>query len=196
MGDPAPSVLRTDTVLPAHREEDLSAFTRALGAGSETDWAEFYERYHLRLRRYLAVAWHGEPDLLDDLLQETMVRAVRHIRPFDREEALWSWLTVLARSAVADQGRKRTRWGRFLARWRLEAELRNLPAESTRLTQDLPAALARLDDETRGLLEDKYLRGRSVRQLAHHRRLTEKAVEGRLARARRKLATLLRHPLP
>ncbi|MFP6855672.1 MAG: sigma factor [Roseibacillus sp.] len=52
----------------------------------------------------------GEPSHLDDLLQETLLRAVRYMRVFHDEAALWSWLTVLARSAVADHGRRRSRW--------------------------------------------------------------------------------------
>jgi RNA polymerase sigma-70 factor (ECF subfamily) len=107
---------------------------------------------------------------------------------------LWCWLTVLARSAVADYGRRRSRWWKFLQRWRLESDLRAIPAASCGFSDRLDSALAQLDEGTRHLLEAKYYRRQSVRAIAAESGATEKAVEGRLARARRTLAKLLEHP--
>lgn len=196
MSNPVP-----DAALPAESafapslaNSELALFTRALVRGEEEAWAGFYDRYRPRLTGYLSRAWQGEVAALDDLMQETLLRAVRHIRVFDEEDILWSWLTVLARSAVADHGRKRSRWWRFLDRWRLENELRTLPASSNDLSQNLEDALKQLDPACRQLLEDKYYHQRSVRELAASLQLSEKAVEGRLSRARSKLAKKLSQP--
>lgn len=155
--------------------------TRELARGREDKWEEFFDLYARRLRGYLAACWRGEDECLDDLLQETMLRAVKHMRVFDDEAAFWSWLTVLARSAVADCGRKDTRWRRFLKLFREEKP--GLPKRD----ENLQAALARLPTRERRLLEMKYEELLSVAGIAAKLELTEKAVESRLTRARRLL---------
>ena len=55
--------------------------------------------------------------------------------------------------------------------------------------------LARLPADERELLEEKYFSRRSVRELATEHRTTEKAIESRLVRIRRKLKASLLHGL-
>jgi RNA polymerase sigma-70 factor (ECF subfamily) len=166
-----------------HAAADCRAFTRALARGEDAAWREFFDRYHYRLRGYLAACWHGEPDAVDDLLQDTLVRAVKHVRAFDDEDVLWSWLSVLARSAVADHGRKRYRFRAFLDRFRKQAdrEPNNTPDER------LAIALTRLAPGDRELIRMKYEHGDSVRDIAAALDTTEKAIESRLTRCRARL---------
>ena len=51
--------------------------------------------------------------------------------------------------------------------------------------------VSHLDEGVRELLEAKYYRRESVRTLAERHQLTEKAIEGRLSRARQQLANSL-----
>jgi RNA polymerase sigma factor (sigma-70 family) len=143
------------------------------------------------LLRYLFVATRGDELAARDALQETMTRVVRYARRFDSEEAFWSWLTVLARSAVVDGGRKRVRYWRLLTRYALSWI--NRPSESASsdpendlvdLLDECLDALPKLD---RQLVEAKYFGEVSLRDLAAKYGLTERAVESRLLRARRQL---------
>ena len=164
-------------------------FLKALVEGREAAWEEFHRRYAHRLRAYLQALWHGPPHQLDDLLQDTLLRTVKYLKPLPDEEALWSWLTVLARSVVADHGRKQSRLGRFLRLFHQE------PRPVLRDTgEELARALTRLDEDSRTLLQLKYEESRSTREIANFLSLTEKAVEGRLARARHKLRKILASP--
>lgn len=167
----------------SHAAGGFRDFTRALARGEDAAWREFFDRYHHRLRGYLAACWHGEPDAIDDLLQDTLVRAVKHIRAFADEQVLWSWLTVLARSAVADHGRKRSRFRAFLDRFRKQ------PAREQATTPDerLALALAKLAPADRELIRMKYEHGDSVREIGAALAVTEKAVESRLTRCRTRL---------
>lgn len=131
-----------------------------------------------------AAAGTAKPTVWTTCSRRLFLRAVRHMRIFQEEDALWSWLTVLARSAVSDHGRRRTRWWNFLRRWRLEGELRAIPSAPERFVPQLEEAL---DDNTRALLEANYYQRQSVRDLAAQHGATEKAIEGRLARARNQL---------
>ena len=68
--------------------EGVRELTRSLTKGSEEGWGLFFDQYARRLRGYLSACWRGEDECLDDLLQETLLRAVKHMRVFDDEGAL------------------------------------------------------------------------------------------------------------
>lgn len=170
----------------ADADDGTPALTRALAGGDEAAWREFHDSRRRRVRAYLGALWHGPEEALDDLVQETFLRAVRHMRVFPSDEVLWSWLAVLARSAAADAGRRRGRFRRFLDRF--AADRGGLPAT---LTPDLEEALARLPGDAALLLRLKYEECRSCREIAAGAGLSEKAVESRLTRARKLLRELM-----
>jgi RNA polymerase sigma factor (sigma-70 family) len=116
---------------------------------------------------------------------------VRHIKPFDAEEKFWSWLTVLARSARADESRKQRRYFAFLERFTRHVEVADAGgsnrAADERLGELLERNVSSLPPEERELIAQKYYLRRSVREIAGSQQVTEKAVESRLSRIRRKL---------
>src|SRR5437016_11856184 len=95
---------------------DIAALTAGMAAGDEDAYRMFHELYFRRLLRYLLVVTGGREEAAREALQLTLLRVVRHVRKFNSEEAFWSWLTVLARSAVVDETRKRHRYFAFLER--------------------------------------------------------------------------------
>jgi RNA polymerase sigma-70 factor (ECF subfamily) len=161
-----------------------------MAAGEEAAWREFHDAYFERLRRYLLVVTRGNEEAAREALQAALLRAVRHIRRFDTEAVFWSWLTVLARSAAVDERRKRHRYLAFLDRF-LAWHHRDEPAAPADPDQRLAEALARamraLPADERGLIEHKYFADASVHELAAAAGETDKAVESRLGRIRRRL---------
>jgi RNA polymerase sigma factor (sigma-70 family) len=175
--------------------ESIQSLTRRLAQGDETAFREFHDRFFDRLYRFLlALARRGEEHAAQEALQETMLRVARYIRCFESEALFWSWLKMVARSAARDAGRKQRRYERMLERFALawrSAPMETSPEEG--LLQDLlTEVLDELETDDRELIEQKYLGGASVKELADATGLTEKAVESRLLRLRRCLrATLL-----
>jgi RNA polymerase sigma-70 factor (ECF subfamily) len=170
---------------------DIAALTRAMTAGDETAYRIFYDAYFDRLLRYLLVVTGGNEEAAREALQLALVRVVRHVKPFAAEEKFWSWLTVLARSALADEARKHRRYFAFLERFTRQREAEpsgmNNGAAEERLRTLLAGQLTALPADERQLVEQKYLLGQSVREIADGQQTTEKAVESRLSRVRRKL---------
>jgi RNA polymerase sigma-70 factor (ECF subfamily) len=119
------------------------------------------------------------------------VRVVRHIKVFPSDAVFWSWLTVLARSALSDQSRKRRRYLAFLERFTWHSRTQQAAAEEpeadARLDALLETNLGALPLDERRLVEAKYFERRSVREIAGDLSLSEKAVESRLVRVRQKL---------
>ena len=163
-----------------------------MAKGVESAWRDFHQLYFDRLHRYLLVLQRGDEESAAELVQQTLLRAVRHVRRFDDEPVFWSWLTCLARCAAADEGRKRKRRFLFFERFSHWQEARREGGEALagrietmeRCLRDLPA-----DD--RALLEGKYFEQQSYRALALQFGLSAKAVESRLARLRAKLRSAI-----
>lgn len=170
---------------------DIAALTGALARGDEAAFREFFDAYFDRLLRYLLVVTGGNEHAAREALQLAFVRVARHVKPFDTEEKFWSWLTVLARTALADESKKQRRWFAFLERFSHHAETENNfgndGAADEKLRELLEKNLASLPPDERELIAQKYLSYRSVRAIAAEQQTTEKAVESKLSRVRRKL---------
>ena len=170
---------------------EILSLTRAMVAGNETAYRLFYDAYFDRLLRYLLVVTGGNEEAAREALQLALVRVVRHVKVFDAEEKFWSWLTVLARSALADESRKRRRYFSFLERFMRHQETRMVAADNGEADEQLRTLLAdkmtALPADEQRLVEQKYLLHRSVREIADTQQTTEKAVESKLSRVRRKL---------
>jgi RNA polymerase sigma-70 factor (ECF subfamily) len=185
--------LRESESSPDSRPEtpDVSALTRAMVRGDEAAYRMFYDAYFDRLLRYLLVVTGGNEAAAREALQGALVRVARHIKAFDAEDHFWSWLTVLARSALADDSRKQRRWFAFLERFSRHAEIEqsilNNGAADRTLHELLAQKVASLPPEERELITQKYFLRRSVREIAAAQQNSEKAVESKLTRVRRKL---------
>jgi RNA polymerase sigma-70 factor (ECF subfamily) len=168
----------------------VGELTRRLAAHDEEAFREFHTRYFDRLYQFLLVVARGQEDEAREALQETMLRVARHARVFDEEEALWCWLKAVARNAARDGGRKQRRYltllGRFALRWSMAEQQANDTTE-LRLQAMLNETLNELSPDERTLVESKYLDGVATKELSSSTGLTEKAVESRLLRLRRRL---------
>jgi RNA polymerase sigma-70 factor (ECF subfamily) len=170
---------------------DVAELTRRMADGDELAYRSFYDAYFHRLSRYLLVVTAGDEEAAREALQSALVRVVRHVKVFPSDSVFWSWLTVLARSALSDQTRKRRRYLAFLDRfaWHTGAQQTAPDApEADAMLVTLPeSSLGVLPFDERRLVEAKYFARRSVRQIAEELNLSEKAVESRLVRIRHKL---------
>jgi RNA polymerase sigma-70 factor (ECF subfamily) len=139
--------------------------------------------------------------LCEEVVQETLVRALRDLEKYEPERAgnnIIPWLTGLARNEIR----------RVLAREKGTVSLDTLWAnmdrellvvfarlESEPFADDLlereetrelvNATMSQLPSHYREALEAKYLKGQSVRDLAAAWSISEKAVESQLSRARK-----------
>ena len=168
--------------------------TQDLAVGNEDAFREFHRCYFDRLFRLALVLTRGDHVAAGDVLQDTLCRVARYARRFDNEEVFWCWLAALARSAAGDAGRKRRRYlallENYARRW-LVSQPPPTAENEQRLDEWAAQCLKELDPADRTLIEDKYLAGQSVRELAQRAQLTEKAVESRLGRLRQQLRARL-----
>src|ERR1700740_3117069 len=96
-----------------------AALIAAWRGGDEQAAAELVRRHARALARFLAGAGAPEADL-DDLVQETFVRAFRAVDRFRGQCQFRTWLLTIGSNALKDAGR-RARRGRVVP---LEEDLR------------------------------------------------------------------------
>ncbi len=131
----------------------------------------------------------GDRTLAEDITQETWLRAVREWRRKGLPDQPIAWLTTVARNLLVSYYRRR-RPGPLdtvEAEEVLAAMDEGRAAESSARTAIVCHALARLPAAEARLLEAFHFDDRRMSQIAETLGLSERAIEGRLRRARQKL---------
>lgn len=139
--------------------------------------------------------------LCEEVVQETMVRAIHTLKQYEPERArsdIFPWLTGLARNQITRVLAREKQAVSLEALWaRMDTELLNIFAriESEPFNEELlqreetrelvNTTMSQLPPVYREALEAKYVLGRSVREIAEILKLSEKAVESQLTRARK-----------
>ena len=189
---------RADNVVPLPMEdgERVRRLSAQMRDGEEAAFREFYESYCDRLYRYLLLLTRGNELLARDLLQATMIKAMRAMREFATERHLWNWLAAIARNNFVDALRRAQANPQVVPL--LPEEALTLPTKSIEeheraLLNALDRCLAELAPQDRALLEAFYFEDGSHESVAEQQNTTPKAIESKLARLRQKLrASLLR----
>ncbi len=172
----------------------LREWTKAIGCGDEAAFTQFYDRYSMRLYRYLLVLARGNEREAREVLQTVVVKLAKGFKTFDEERRLWGWLASVARNSYVDLCRAQRRDQRFVPLESHQPELAEGTDEERQLSESLHQALGQLTAEEQELMQAAYMDKRPLQELADDSGQTYKAVESRLTRLRRKLKTkLLNH---
>ena len=141
--------------------------------------------------RAFALSLSGNLDRADDLVQETLVRALAHIDSFEPGTNLPAWLFTILRNCFRSEYRKRGREvedidGRFAE------TLKSLPEQDGHVEfEELRQALAELPDDQREAIILVGAAGVSYEEAAQICGCAVGTVKSRAHRARQKLAELL-----
>ncbi len=128
--------------------------------------------------------------LAEDITQESYLRAVAHWRNGRRPENPLAWLQAVARNLLLNHYRRKS--PESMDESRFECPLEAEPVDGPEAAALVFWGLARLGRRPRRLLEAFYIEGKSTRMIATDLSVSERAVEGRLRRARRALRDRLK----
>jgi RNA polymerase sigma-70 factor (ECF subfamily) len=148
------------------------------------------DSYTILCRRYyaamVAIAHSvlGDKHLAEDVAQETFAKACRKLGQLRNKDKFGLWLTVICRNAAKDMARRTPAAGRI-------EDLSSITADSQRKdkTADIvQEAIGRLPAAARELIYLRYYDGMSYEQISKVLGLSEQAINGRLRRAKKKIA--------
>jgi len=155
--------------------------------GNEQAWRELFEHHFDPLYRFCAALAAGRQDLAEEVAHDTFVTAARRIRRFDPGRATFrAWLIGIARNRhmaiQASEGRRKRHE---------QCSTKDTSGAVQPNTPDLfvHEALARLPSRYRIVLEAKYLRGLTMKQIAADDGASIEAIESLLRRARASFAS-------
>jgi RNA polymerase sigma-70 factor, ECF subfamily len=167
-------------------------------AGDERAFASFFDEYFPRVYRFALPRLNRDADLAKDVVQATLIKAVRGLKGFRGEAALFTWLCQICRREIADQLRKLRRHAQQVVliddspevRAVLESieapETSNPPRrhDAVEVHRIVHAVLDRLPGRYGEALELKYIEGRSVDEIGERLGIGRTAAQSLLARAR------------
>jgi len=142
-----------------------------------------------RLRRY-ARALTGRVDAADDLVQETLQRALEKWRLWQRERDLRPWLFSIMHNLHVD-GRRRDNRIDFCAEDELPVPVQRASQQDALELRDLDRALALLPADQREVLLLVGLEELSYAEVARALKIPQGTVMSRLSRARIRLKAIL-----
>ncbi|NIU10926.1 MAG: RNA polymerase sigma factor [Phycisphaerae bacterium] len=162
---------------------DSEAFTiYAAQNGSEQAWRQLFDRHFDAVYRFCLVLTRTRHDLAEELTQQVFVTAARRIHRFDPNRAAFrAWLFGIARNRYMSNRTNEQRRKRHE-----ESSSKGSSEVVTQRGTDLRVheALARLPSHYRIVLDEKYLRGLSMNEIAANNGASVEAIESLLRRAR------------
>lgn len=166
--------------------------------GDERAFSEFFATYFPRIYRFALPRLNRNEDTAKDVVQTTLIKAIRNLASFRGESAMFTWLCQICRREIADQVRlQRRHSGKVVLiedseEVRLALESIEAPAaddplrrcDGAELKRLVHAVLDRLPGRYGEALELKYVEGRSVEEIGDLLGIGHTAAQSLLARAR------------
>jgi RNA polymerase sigma-70 factor (ECF subfamily) len=176
-------------------DRDLVA---AMLAGDERAFTRFFETYFPRVYRFVLPRLGHNVDAAKDVVQSTLIKAMRALGDWRGEATLFTWLCQISRRQIADHVRTQRRHaGKVVliddsdevraALEAVEAPDADDPfrgADRAELRRLVHAVLDRLPQRYGEALEWKYVEGRSVAEIGDRLGIGHTAAQSLLARAR------------
>ena len=156
---------------------------------AEEDILKVYRETIRPLYAYVSRRVGGDKSLAEDLVQDTWMRALNSWPGRGLPDEPLAWLVRVARNTLVSHFRRHQPELIDPASIAIEDERFSPTAPDTAAV--ISWGLARLRRAHADVLGDFYFDGKSVGEIAAARSLSERAVEGRLRRARAKLKTQL-----
>jgi len=177
---------------------DDSQLVRRMLAGEELAFTAFFETYFPRVYRFALPRLGRNEDATKDVVQVTLIKAMRKLGDYRGEAALFTWLCQICRREIADQVRAQRRHSDKVLLIEdsdeVRAALESIEAppgddplrrcDSAELKRLVHAVLDRLPGRYGEALEWKYVEGRSVEEIGDRLGIGHTAAQSLLARAR------------
>ena len=171
---------------------------RQMLEGEERAFSEFFTTYFPRVFRFALPRLNRNEDDAKDVVQATLVKAMRKLGDYRGEAAMFTWLCQICRREIANHVRSERRYSDKVVliedSEEVRAALESIEAPATddplrrcdgaELKQLVHAVLDRLPGRYGEALEWKYVEGRSVEEIGDRLGIGHTAAQSLLARAR------------
>ncbi len=186
--------------MPVYFED--KKLVKQLLAGDERAFDRFFAEHFARLYRFALTRLSDDPDAAREVAQLTLTKAIRKLKTYRAESALFTWLCAICRNETSDWLAKQGRYREHIVLTEDIAEVRaavesfQLPDQMSperhykrvQMLRLIQVALDNLPAKYGDVLEWKYVEGHSTREIAARMNIGEEATQSLLARAKRAFA--------
>jgi len=166
-------------------EPEINTIWEAQG-GSEPAWRRLFELHFDGVYRFCLTLTAGRRELAEETTQQAFVTAAQRIGRYQpRQGTFRSWLLGIARNRYLTLNVKERRRQRHEGLARDESHATTDNHEPDLMVHE---ALAHMPLEYRRVLESKYLRRRTMKEMAESDGMSVEAIESLLRRARDRFA--------
>lgn len=183
---------------------DDMRLVRRIRRGDEAAFRHVFDEYYDRLYRFALARTNSDQTAAEDLVQQTMTRAIQSLHSYRGEAQLQTWLYTICRNTIIDWKRKKglrdssVILAEDFPGIRAVVESYSAPdrddpvasAENFELSSLVQTVLDRLPKNYGDALEWKYIQGWSVMEIAKELDIGKEAAQSLLARAKRAFAEI------
>lgn len=149
-------------------------------------------QYRMALKNF-AYKFTSDPDEIQDLVQETMLRALKHIDQFIQNPKIISWLFVIMRNIYINQYRNRQQRRKYehyaLSSWQdlgCREPFTENTIEGKMIIKDVKKALAQFPEDQSSMFMN-YINGYKYKELADLYEVPEGTIKSRIHIIRKNL---------
>ncbi|HEX9208596.1 MAG TPA: RNA polymerase sigma factor [Steroidobacteraceae bacterium] len=178
--------------------KDDRELVAAMLAGNERAFTVFFETYFPRVYRFALPRLNGNADVAKDVVQTTLIKAMRALGDWRGDATMFTWLCQICRRQIVDQVRSQRRHSAKVVliddSEEVRAALESIEAPATddplrgadraELRRLVHSVLDRLPQRYGEALEWKYVEGHSVEEIGARLGIGQTAAQSLLARAR------------
>ena len=180
-----PTIIASDPLLVS----ETRTLTAAIASGDTEAFARFFDLWFDWMRTEAARTTARDEAFCLDVVQDSMMRVIRSLKPMSTDDDLRRWLRVVVRSCAYDRLRRDARArGRERARASAPTARRDADPEFNDRLRWLARELQSIGDANAQLLLMRYRFGWTLQQIGNAAGLKPGAVDGRL----RRLVSMLR----
>ncbi len=177
---------------------DDAELVRRMLAGEQAAFTAFFDSHFPRVYRFALPRVAGNEDTAREVVQRTMIKAMRKLSQYRGEAALFTWTCQICRREIADHVRSARRAsGKVVLiedSEEVRAALESIAAppgddplrrcDRAEVGRMIQAVMDRLPGRYGDALEWKYIEGRSVEEIGERLGIGQTAAQSLLARAR------------
>lgn len=181
-----------------------SSNSLSTGGSTPSHFESLYRQFATPLLKFIAKRLGASPQAADEIFQETMVAAWRGYKTFRHKSSFFTWLCRISLNKIADYWRDQVNESSHLVVPTIQ-KLLSLPSEEIsaeeklslkELKESVNSCVNLLPYKTRRLLWYRYWKDLSTHEIAKILGVSERAVEGKLYRARSNFAATYSEKLP
>lgn len=183
--------------MPANSDEQR--LVKQLLANNEQAFVRFFDENFARLYRFALVRLGNDAEATREVVQSTLSKAIRKLKTYRGEAALFTWLCAICRNEMSDWLKCHGRYRKHIVLTEDYPEIRaavdsfQMPAaegperqfQRAEIVRLIQVALDQLPARYGNVLEWKYIDGYSVKEIAARLELGQEATQSLLARAKR-----------